>query len=218
MTRKLLVTVVLMVVVTLFLYPQRDTLTSVFRMTEQPVVISKGNYGQSLVVEISFTHDGLEDWLKTLKQPFPLLMLDTDWISRSSKIIEQIKQSNIPTGLLGSKDMGEEEYTIQEFKNDLQIYKEHFGSNPLWFMTSDYKFTSTLQQFAFEQEINLLSPSYIYRDTNYQKINGAIVTLRIHEQSKPDFKVYNDLLEKEQFISIEENIFGYTVKTKKIPE
>ena len=216
MIRKLLITVVLMVIVTLFVYPQRDSLISVFRMTDEPIVISKGNYGQSLVVEISFSHDGLEDWLLTLKQPYPLLMLNADWISRSPNFIEQIKKSNIPTGLLGSKDS--KEYTIKDFKNDLQIYNEHFGDNPLWFMTSDYQFSSTIQQFAFEEEINLLSPSYIYADSTYKKMKGAIISLKIHEETKPNFKSYNELLEKDEFVSIEENIFGYSVKTKKIPE
>jgi len=217
MVRKLLVTVVLMVVVTFFVYPQRESLISVFRITDQPLVISKGNYGQSLVVEISFTHEGLEEWLKTLKQPYPLLMLNADWIARSPKIVEQIKKLNIPTGLLGGKG-AENSYSIEHFNKDLKIYEKNFENKPLWFMTSDYEFETELQQTVFNEEINLLSPSIIYTKETYKKADGAILSLKLHEKNKPNFEEYTKLIEKEKFISIEENVFGYTIKTKRIPQ
>ncbi|QCR34142.1 hypothetical protein [Lysinibacillus sp. SGAir0095] len=217
MVRKLLVTAVLVVIVTLFVYPQRDSIISVFRMTDEPLVISKGNYGQSLIVEISFSHDGLEEWLQTLKQPYPLLMLDADWIARSPKIVEQLKKQNIPTGLLGGKG-AENSYSIEDFNKDLQIYEKHFNNKPLWFMTSDYEFGSNLQQSVFDQEINLLSPSMIYTKDTYKKTDGAIYSLKLHENSKVNFEEYSKLIENEKFVSIEENVFGYTIKTKKIPK
>jgi len=217
MVRKLMVTMVLVVIATLFVYPQRDSIISVFRMTEEPLVISKGNYGQSLVVELSFSHEGLEDWLQSLKQPYPLLMLDADWIARSPKIVEQIKKLNIPTGLLGGKG-AKDSYNIEEFNKDLKIYEEHFNNKPLWFMTSDYEFSSDLQQALFNEEINLLSPSMIYSKDTYQKTDGAILSLKLNENVKPNFEEYSKLIETEKFISIEENVFGYTIKTKKVPQ
>lgn len=217
MVRKLLTTVVLVVIVTLFVYPQRDSIISVFRMTDEPLIISKGNYGQSLIVEVSFSHEGLEEWLQSLKQPYPLLMLDADWIARSPKIVEQIKKQNMPTGLLG-KNGAENSYSIEEFNKDLKIYEKHFNNKPLWFMTADYEFGTNLQQAVFNQEINLLSPSMIYAKNHYQKTDGAIVSLKLHEKSKPNFEEYAKLIETEKFVSIEENVFGYTIKTKKIPE
>ncbi|MDI7743345.1 hypothetical protein QMK38_15170 [Lysinibacillus fusiformis] len=217
MVRKLLVTVVLVVIVTLFVYPQRDSIISVFRMTDEPLIISKGNYGQSLIVEISFSHDGLEEWLQSLKQPYPLLLLDAEWIARSPKIVEQIKKQNIPTGLLGDKG-AENNYTIEDFNKDLQIYEEHFDNKPLWFMTKDYEFGKDLQQTVFNEEINLLSPSMIYSKDTYKKTDGAIYSLKLHENNKPNFEEYSKLIEAEKFISIEENVFGYTIKTKKIPQ
>ncbi|KGR75254.1 hypothetical protein CD33_11045 [Ureibacillus sinduriensis BLB-1 = JCM 15800] len=217
MVRKLLATVVLVVIVTLFVYPQRESIISVFRMTDEPLIISKGNYGQSLIVELSFSHEGLEEWLQSLKQPYPLLMLDADWIARSPKIVEQIKKQNMPTGLLG-KQGAENSYSIEQFNKDLKIYEKHFNNKPLWFMTSDYEFGTNLQQAVFDQEINLLSPSMIYAKNNYQKTDGAILSLKLHEKSKPNFEEYTKLIETEKFVSIEENVFGYTIKTKKIPE
>ncbi|WP_246027595.1 MULTISPECIES: hypothetical protein [Lysinibacillus] len=214
MIRKLLVTLTLMLVVTLFIYPQKESIISVFRMTEEPIVISKGHYGQSLVVEISFSHDGLEEWLQNVQKPYPLLMLDANWIDRSPKLVDIIKKRNIPTGLLGGK--GKEEYTIKNFNKDLAIYQKHFENKPLWFMTSDYEFQPDLMQVAFKEEVNLLSPSVIY-GKNYQTTNGAIVTLSLHEKSTVKFDELNTLLKKEKFISIEENVFGYSIKTKKMP-
>lgn len=217
MARKVLVTVALVMILTVFVYPQRDSIISVFRMTDEPLIISKGNYGQSLVVEISFSHEGLEEWLQTLKQPYPLLMLDANWIARSPKIIEQIKNQNIPTGLLGGKG-AEDLYTTKHFNADLQIYEKYFDNKPLWFMTSDYEFSKTLQQVVFNEEINLLSPTMIYSKDTYQKADGSIIALRLHEKSKPSFKEYSKLIEMEKFISIEENVFGYSIKTKRIPQ
>ncbi len=215
MIRKLMLAVALMAVGLLFVYPQKDTLTSVFRMTEQPLVISKGNYGQSLIVEISFTHDGLTEWLQSLKQPYPLLMLDAAWIDRSPKVVKIIKERNIPTGLLGGK--GAEDYSIKAFNKDLSIYQKHFKNKPLWFMTSDYEFDSALQQAVFEEEINLVSPSILLTNEKYKKEKGALVTWKLNEQSKPKFDDITNLIEKQKFISLEENIFGYTIKSKKLP-
>ncbi|RHW36296.1 hypothetical protein D1B33_11715 [Lysinibacillus yapensis] len=217
MARKFVVTVALAVILTVFAYPQRDSILSVFRMTEEPLIISKGNYGQSIIVEISFSHEGLEEWLQTLKQPYPLLMLDAKWIERSPKIVEQIKNQNIPTGLLGGKG-AEESYTLDDFNRDIQIYEKHFDQKPLWFMTSDYEFSPTLQQTAFNEEVNLISPSSIYSKDTFQKMDGAIVSLRLHEKTKPDFEEYNKLIATEKFISVEENVFGYTIKTKRMPQ
>ncbi|MFP3919959.1 hypothetical protein U5N28_19320 [Lysinibacillus telephonicus] len=215
MIRKLLLTLVLSALVLIFVYPQRDTIISVFSMTDEPLVISKGNYGQSLIVEVSFTHEGFPEWLQSLKQPYPLLMLDADWINRSPKIVDIIKERNIPTGLLGGN--GAEEYSIEAFNKDLAIYQKHFENKPLWFMTSDYEFGADLQQAVFKEEINLLSPSIILTNEKYKKINGALVSWKLNEQSKPKFEDVTKLIKKQKFISIEENIFGYTIKTKKTP-
>lgn len=219
MIRKLLLTVVLAALVLIFAYPQRDSIISVFNMTEEPLVISKGNYGQSLIVELSFTHDGLPEWLQSLEQPYPLLMLDADWIKRSPKVIEIIKNRNIPTGLLGGKGKGKksESYSIDAFNKDLAIYQKYFENKPLWFMTSDYEFDPALQQAVFKEEINLLSPTIILSNEKYKKLNGALVTWKLNEHTNPKFDDVTKLIQKQKFVSIEENIFGYTIKSKKMP-
>ncbi|MGE7666679.1 hypothetical protein ACQKMN_13305 [Ureibacillus composti] len=216
MIRKTLITLVLALIVTFFFYPQKDSIISVFKMSDEPVVISKGHYGQSLIVEISFSHDGLKEWLQSLKQPYPLLMLDANWINRSPEIVELIKQKNITVGLLGGQ--GKQDYTFKSFKKDLSIYEKHFESKPLWFMTSDYEYPGELQKGVFNEEINLLSPTFILsKDDTFPNTKGAIISLKLNEKSNLKFDELNELLKKQKFISIEENIFGYSIKSKKLP-
>lgn len=216
MTRKVLFTLTLSLLIAFFVFPQKESFVSVFKMTNKPLVISKGNYGQSLVVEVTFSHDGLYEWLSTLKQPYPLLMLEADWISRSPKLVELIKEKNINTGLLGQS--GAIDQSTEVFLKDIAIYEKYFNQKPLWYMTADYEFSSELLQAAFNEEINLLSPSFIYsKGANYQQIKGAIISLPLHEHTSPDFEEYTNFMEAEKFIPIEENIFGYTMKTKKMP-
>ncbi|SOC09586.1 hypothetical protein SAMN05880501_105275 [Ureibacillus xyleni] len=217
MIRKLLLTITVVFLVTLFVFPEKNSLVSVFRMTEDPIIISKGHYGQSLVLEISFSHEGLEEWLQSANKPYPLLMLDADWIDRSPKLVEIIKKRNFPTGLLGGEGAeNKDKYSINDFSKDLAIYQKHFEYKPLWFMTTDYEFNPELMQVVFKEEVNLLSPSTIYTK-NYKTTKGTIVTLPLHEKSKFNFEDVSNLLKSEKFISIEENVFGYSIKTKKMP-
>lgn len=217
MIRKLLIAMTLAIILSFLIFPQRDSVISVFRMTEEPLVISKGHYGQSLVVEISFTHDGMDEWMQSLKSPYPLLMLDADWIDRSPKLIEVIQKKNIPAGLLGGNGK-DGEYTIEQFKKDLAIFEKHFEQKPLWFMTKDYEYTQEIKQAVFNEEINLLSPSHVYTEgEQYKETKGAIISLPIHEESKPKFDELNTFIHEQKLISIEENIFGYNIKSTKMP-
>lgn len=216
MIRKTLVTLALALIITLFVYPQKDSLVSVFQMSDEPIVISKGHYGQSLIVEVSFSHEGMDQWLKSLKKPYPLLMLDANWINRSPEYVEIIKEKNIPTGLLGGN--GNIDYSIESFQRDLTIYEKHFERKPLWFMTKDYEYPQELQKVIFNEEVNLLSPTFVYSgNEDLQQSEGAIITLQLDEQSGPKFEEITELINQQKFISIEENIFGYSMKSKKIP-
>jgi len=215
MFRKIII--VLSIVVIFFLiYPQKSSIVSVFRMTDEPLVISKGNYGQSLIIEVSFTHEGFPEWLESLNAPYPILMLDANWIERSPQLVEFIQKKNIPTGLLGG--MGKEEYNIETLKKEVGIYEQHFHQKPLWFMTRDYEYSEGLKQAVFNEEINLLSPSHIYQDgESWNELKGAIISIQLHKESKPDFKNITAFMQSHKFISLEENIFGYNIKSTKMP-
>ncbi|MEK4496591.1 MULTISPECIES: hypothetical protein [Ureibacillus] len=216
MFRKMILALFIVMVISFLIYPQKTSIVSVFRMTHEPLVISKGNYGQSLIVEISFTHEGLPEWLESLHAPYPILMLDAKWIERSPKLVELIQKKNISTGLLGG--YGKEEYSIKTFNKEVEIYKKYFNQKPLWFMTKDYEFPGELKQAAFHEEINLLSPSHIYEEGNhYHDVKGAIISLQLDEQSNPNFKNISKFIQQHKFISLEENIFGYSIKSTKMP-
>lgn len=216
MIRKTLLTLALALIITLFIYPQKNSIVSVFQMSGEPIVISKGHYGQSLLVEVSFSHEGMDQWLKSLKKPYPLLMLDAQWIDRSPEYVEIIKEKNLPTGLLGGN--GNVDYTTESFNKDLAIYEKHFERKPLWFMTRNYEYPLELQKAIFNEEVNLLSPTFVYsKNKELQLSEGTIISLPLHEQSKLKFEEITELIDKQKFISIEENIFGYTMKSKKMP-
>ena len=51
----------------------------------------------------------------------------------------------------------------------------------------------------------------------YKETKGAIISLPIHEESKPKFDELNTFIHEQKFISIEENIFGYNIKSTKMP-
>ena len=219
MTRKTLLLLCFMLLAFLFVNPINSTKISVFRITESPAVITKGHYGTSLVVEISFSDEHLSEWLTTLKEPYPLLLLDADWIERSSKQMEIILKKKIPTGLLGSNYPEDESLNVDLLNKEIAIYKKHFAANPLWFTTRDHQYSKDLQQTLFEREINILSPSILWQGNktapSLQK--GDFLFVSLHEDRKVSFNLLNDLLQKNSFISIEENIFGYSIQSKKTP-
>lgn len=216
MYRKLIFTLLLIIIFTLIIIPKKETIISAFRLSNEPIVISKGNYGQSLIVEISFSHKGLNEWIGQLNKPYPLLMLDADWIERSPDTVNLIKKKNIPTGLYGQSN--KKEFSFDLFRKEIQIYEKHFNSKPLWYMTSNYEYPEELKQSAFKEKINLLSPTTIYSEDNTNlNTKGAIISMQIHETSNPNFKNMTNFVQSKQFISIEENIFGYTMKSNKLP-
>lgn len=190
--------------------PKSDKVISVFKISNEPIVISKGNYGESIIIELSFSHEGLEDWIQHLDKPYPLFMLEADWIERSPEIIRQLQKNNIPTGLYGKS-----EYS---FKQELSIYEKHFKSKPLWYMTSNYEYSEELKKAALRENVNLLSPTFIYSEKETPlKTKGAIIAIPLHESSTPNFSSISKFIDSREFISIEENIFGFTMKSKKLP-
>ncbi|KGR79681.1 hypothetical protein [Ureibacillus manganicus] len=217
MIRKFALAFAVALVLFFLVFPQREAIVSVFQMSEEPVVIAKGNYGQSIIIEVSFSHDGFLEWLNSIKQPYPLIMASADWIERSSKYMDIIKKKNIPIGLLGGE--GAKDYTTELFNKDLAIYEKYLENKPLWFMTSDYNYTEELKQTIFNEHVNMLTPSVIYIEgENFKSEKGDIISIPLHENSSSNFESISKFLNSQKFVSIEENIFGYSIKSKKMPE
>ena len=101
---KIRIFITLISVFVFFLFiQQKEQWTSVFRVTEQPDVLMKGNHGMTLTVDLSFGREDVDEWITKLEKPYPLLFLDADWIERSPLIVKKIKEKKIPVGLLGQK-------------------------------------------------------------------------------------------------------------------
>ena len=215
MLRKIIMPLFIIMVISLLIYPQKNSIISVFEChidrshieRELWTIFNSGNFIYSRRIA---TIAGI------LNAPYPILMLNAKWIERSPKLVELIRKKNIPTGLFGG--VGKEEYSIKAFNKEVEIYKKYFNQKPLWFMTKDYEFPEEMKQAAFHEEINLISPTHIYKEGNkYNEIKGAIISLQIDEHSNPNFKNISKFIQQHKFISLEENIFGYSFKSTKMP-
>lgn len=219
MVRKTLLLLCLVLLAFVFFKPIDSTMISVFSITDSPTVVTKGHYGTSVVVEISFSDKPLLEWLTTVNEPYPLLLLDTDWIKRSPKHMEIIQKRKLPTGLLGPTDSEDEPLDTDLLKKEVATYEQYFASKPLWFATRNHQYSQSLQKTLFQQQVNILSPSIIWQGNknapSLQK--GDFLFISLHENNKVSFSKLNTLLGKSNFISIEENIFGYTIQSKKSP-
>ena len=218
MIRKTLISLLLIGTLFVFLKPINSTMISVFNIANAPVVVTKGHYGTSLIVEISFSDESLMDWLKTVKEPYPLLLLDTDWIKRSPEYIKIIQERRLPTGLLGPEDSIEKPVNIDLVQKDIDIYEKYLKEKPLWFATRNHQYSQYLQKSLFQQQMNMLSPSLIWQGEKSPKLQkGDFVFTPLRQDSSFTFKELNALIQQNKFMSIEENIFGYKVQTKKSP-
>lgn len=218
MVRKTLISLLFIGMLFAFLKPINSTMISVFNIANAPVVVTKGHYGTSLIVEISFSDDSLLEWLQTVKEPYPLLLLDADWIKRSPDHLKIIQQRKLPTGLLGPDDSVEEPVDIALIQKDIDTYEKYLKEKPLWFATRNHQYSQDLQKTLFQQQMNLLSPSLIWQGEKTPKLQkGDFVFFPLHRNNQISFKELNTLIQQHKFMSIEENIFGYKVQTKKAP-
>ena len=72
MKKRILITLIIVFVFLIFIQ-QKEQWTSVFRVTEQPDVLMKGNHGVTLTVDLSFGREDVDDWITKLEKPYPLL-------------------------------------------------------------------------------------------------------------------------------------------------
>ena len=218
MFRKTLISLGLLVILFVFIKPINSTMISVFNIANAPTVVTKGHYGTSLIVEISFSDEALLDWLKNVKGPYPLLLLDAAWIERSPEHIKVIQERKLPTGLLGPEDSLEEPIDIALIQKDVTTYEKYLKTTPLWFATRNHQYSQELQKSLFQKQVNILSPSLIWQGEKTPPLQkGDFLFISLHQDNKVSFKELNTLLQQNKFMSIEENIFGYSVQSKKTP-
>lgn len=205
---------------TLFIIMPKNfsSLLPVFQMTEKPNVISNGTYGKTITIDVTFGEEGMESFLNSLETPYPHFFLSNEWIERSSSLIQIMKDKNIPIGLLGQEGAAYME-NPSLFQKEIKRFKQSIGETPLWFRTKDYEFPAELQEVAWKHEVNLLSSSKQWMQSNpTPKLEqGDVLSVPLHMEEQIELKQLIQLLKSDSFLSIEENIFGLQTKTKKFP-
>lgn len=197
---------------TFLFFLSKNALSPTFQLTNSPTILTKGHYGETFIVEISYSHEGLEEWLTQLPKPYPLILADVNWLSRSEELTKLLIEKHIPVGLLGQES--------EQYKNpslltqELKQFQNIFGQMPLWFATQDDVIDTALVQTLFQKQINVLSPANMYPDV---PTKGDFIALRLHRHTEIDFQNVTDYMKSHRFLSIEESLFGYTISTKRVP-
>ncbi|WP_213421408.1 hypothetical protein [Bhargavaea massiliensis] len=193
------------------------TLIPVFNITQEPDVIVQGSHGAAVTVDLSFGDSEVKAWLGELKAPYPLIFADPDWLERSPGLVELMIERNIPVALLGTEG---ERYENEPKLLDEQIavYVEHFGRKPLYFRTTDEEFPKTLQKQLFEAEVNALGSTMRWDGGKLpKKREGLILSVQHHQEERIDLKKVSELLSANEFLAIEDVLFGVETKERKFP-
>lgn len=217
-TKALLVGLLIVLGLFLFNVPKNfSSLLPVFQLTEKPTVISKGSYGNTITIDLTFGKDDIKKLVNDLQAPYPHFFISIEWIERSEDIIDIMKEKNVPIGLLGKNGaIYIENPTL--FEKEVERFEQAIGEKPLWFRTMDYEFPIELQKKAWEQEVNLLSSSKYWTDKVPGLEKGDILTIPLHQEERLDIQQLTKFVQSKEIISIEQNIFGLKVKTKTYPE
>lgn len=217
--KKLAVLVGLVIVLGLVLFnvPKKiPSLLPVFQLTEKPAVISKGSYGNTITIDLTFGRDDVEKFVTELQAPYPHFFISIEWIERSEEIIEVMKDKNIPISLLGKNGSTYIENPTL-FKKEVKQFEQVIGEKPLWFRTIDYEFPIELQKDAWGQEVNLLSSSKYWSNKVPSFEKGDILSIPLHQNDRIDMQQLTKIVQSTEMITIEQNIFGLKVKTKTFP-
>ncbi|MEG0386196.1 MAG: hypothetical protein RR587_14215 [Solibacillus sp.] len=213
---KRLVSLALCIFLVLFYFNGKTSIIPTFQMTESPNVITKGQYGQTLIVELSYSHKGLAEWIETLSEPSILFLVNSEWIQRSPELVQLLKDKKLNVGLLGHSNVDYQEPTL--LKEQLTMFHKAFGQLPLWFATADYIVEPAMQEQLFAKKINIVAPTNSLSSLDMAIADGDFISVPLHREQSLSFEVIDQFINKHTLISIEENIFGYKISTKRYPQ
>ncbi|WP_342599451.1 hypothetical protein MHB48_19285 [Psychrobacillus sp. FSL H8-0483] len=220
MKKKLLLVgpLMLIFVLLLFIIPSNySSILPVFQVTEKPSVISKGTYGNTVTIDLTFGKEEIETLLNSLEAPYPQFFMSIEWIERSETILELMKEKHMPIGLLGQEGSNYIE-NPDLFKKEIERFERAIGEKPLWFRTKDYEFPMELQQSAWQEEVNLLGSSKYWGKGNLVLEKGDILSVPMHQEEKVEINQLTKFLKSQPFITIEQNLFALNMKKKSYPE
>lgn len=201
----------------LFLKDKREYIP-VFRLTENPTVITRGVQGSLMTVNISFGDEKLKKWLETLEKPYPLFFIDLSWAERFPETIEMMRKKNMSIGLLGA-DGNDYQKNKELLKEQMLQYEKTFGTQPLWFRTKDEHFPELLRNQLWTYEVNALASTTKWakgEQRPHQK--GEIIAATSSAEEELDTESLTSFLKSRDFFTVEEVLFGQLGKSKKIPK
>ncbi|PIC65027.1 hypothetical protein CSV79_03560 [Sporosarcina sp. P13] len=221
MLKKLVFLVILGLLCVLYvpqLFKPSSSLLTVFRLTEDPIVIVRGAQGSALTVNISFGEQEVEDLLEQFTNQKPLLFMDIDWALRFPELVTKIKKRSFPVALLGAEG---EQYEMDPklLTRQVKQFEETFETKPLWFRTIDEQFPQPLLQQLHAIEVNALGSTIQWKDgTLPKKVEGEIIAIPHHRDERVALKDMKRLSLSRPFQSVEDLLFQPIIKTKKVPK
>lgn len=212
MRKALLPLAFIMLLCFVFLFT-RTSLFSAYTLTMEPSSISKGSYGHSLVAEVSYSPPHFSNWLKSYSGKDVLFLLAPDWIQRSPIEIKHFLSNDLSTGILVSTTASQ-----AELNSSIKLYEQVFQKHPLWTMCSPEPCTDEIITFFYSKKINVVSPLFELKNIEQLETleDGAIISTPFSRDHSLELDDLN-LLIQHPFISIEQNLLGLSVKTKRYP-
>lgn len=185
-----------------------------FRIATKPSLISKGTFGQSLAIEISYSYPETKQWISSIQNNNDILfLLQYEWLKRSNDYVKLFKDTKAITGLLIDNSQ-----TDSSIKEHIQLYTDSFEQPPIWAACSPDPCSDQVVQFLFDQKINSVAPSiYIEQLDDFKQLKkGDIASFQIKRDAPPQEPILNRITSY-PFVSIEQNILGITYGTKRYP-
>ena len=185
-----------------------------FRIATKPSVISKGTFGQSIAIEISYSYPETKQWISSIQNNNDILfLLQYDWLKRSNDYVKLFKDTKAITGLLIDNSQ-----TVSSIEEHIQLYTDSFEQPPIWAACSPDPCSDQVIQYLFNQKINSVAPSiYIEQLDDFKQLKkGDIASFQIKRDSPPPAPILNQITSY-PFVSIEQNILGITYGTKRYP-
>ena len=185
-----------------------------FRIATKPSLISKGTFGQSLAIEISYSYPETKQWISSIQNNNDILfLLQYEWLKRSNDYVKLFKDTKAITGLLIDNSQ-----TDSSIKEHIQLYTDMFEQPPIWAACSPDPCSDQVVQFLFDQKINSVAPSiYIEQLDDFKQLKkGDIASFQIKRDAPPQAPILNRITSY-PFVSIEQNILGITYGTKRYP-
>ena len=185
-----------------------------FRIATKPSLISKGTFGQSIAIEISYSYPETKQWISSIQNNNDILfLLQYEWLQRSNDYVKLFKDTKALTGLLIDNAQ-----TVSSIEEHIQLYTDSFEHPPIWAACSPDPCSDQIVKYLFDKKINSVAPSiYIEQLDDFKQLKkGDIAMFQIKRDSPPPASILNQITNY-PFVSIEQNILGITYGTKRYP-